>query len=161
MTSFSRAKRRIEYDKQQTIARLYNLRHNSYVNQIMPMILPEELASKSVIPAIRALIVKRLVEEYGMTQQEAAKLLGVTQPAVSKYLHQKRGASIGLSGIKEIDQATNDIAKMVSTRKVEPVKIMSRIEAACQYVRRHRYMCELHKRLEPGFDTNSCHICEQ
>ncbi|HXY83574.1 MAG TPA: helix-turn-helix domain-containing protein [Candidatus Saccharimonadales bacterium] len=127
----------------------------------MPMILPEELASKSVIPAIRALIVKRLVEEYGMTQQEAAKLLGVTQPAVSKYLHQKRGASIGLSGIKEIDQATNDIAKMVSTRKVEPVKIMSRIEAACQYVRRHRYMCELHKRLEPGFDTNSCHICEQ
>ena len=49
----------------------------------MPMILPEELASKSVIPAIRALIVKRLVEEHGMTQQEAAKLLGVTQPAVS------------------------------------------------------------------------------
>ncbi len=83
----------------------------------MPMILPEELASKSVIPAIRALIVKRLVKEYGMTQQEAAKLLGVTQPAVSKYLHQKRGAAIGLSGIKEIDQATNDIAKMVSSHK--------------------------------------------
>jgi hypothetical protein len=125
------------------------------------MILPEELASKSVIPAIRALIVKRLVEEHGMTQQEAAKLLGVTQPAVSKYLHDKRGASIGLSGIKEIDQATNDIAKMVSTQKVEPIKIMSRIEAASQFVRKHRYMCELHKRLEPEFDTNACHICEQ
>jgi len=127
----------------------------------MPMILPEELASKSVIPAIRALIVKRLVEEHGMTQQEAAKLIGVTQPAVSKYLHEKRGAAIGLSGIKEIDQATNDIAKMISTQKVEPIKIMSRIEAASQYVRKHRYMCELHKRLEPEFDTNSCHICEQ
>ena len=57
------------------------------------MILPEELASKSVIPAIRALVVKRLVEEHNMTQQEAAKLLGVTQPAVSKYLHEKRGAA--------------------------------------------------------------------
>jgi predicted transcriptional regulator len=125
------------------------------------MILPEELAAKSVIPAIRALIVKRLVEEHGMTQQQAAKILGVTQPAVSKYLHQKRGASIRLSGIKEIEQATDDIAKMVSARKIEPVKIMSRIEEACDYVRRHRYMCELHKRLEPELDVNTCHVCEQ
>ncbi len=125
------------------------------------MILPEELTSKSVIPAIRALIVKRLVEEHGMTQQQAAKLLGVTQPAVSKYLHEKRGAAIRLSGIKEIEQATNDIAKMVSSHNVEPVKIMSKIEAACDYVRRHRYMCELHKRLEPELDVNSCHVCEQ
>ena len=127
----------------------------------MPMILPEELASKSVIPAIRALIVKRLVEEHGMTQQEAAKLLGVTQPAVSKYLHQKRGAAIRLTGIKEIDQATGDIADMVSSRKVKPIEVMSKIEAACDYVRKNRYMCDLHKRLEPSMDIESCHVCEQ
>ncbi len=127
----------------------------------MPMILPEELTSKSVIPAIRALIVKRLVEEHGMTQQEAAKVLGVTQPAVSKYLHQKRGAAIRLVGIKEIDQATSEIANMVSSRKVRPLEIMSKIEAACDYVRRNRYMCDLHKKLEPGIDVDSCHVCEQ
>ena len=127
----------------------------------MPMILPEELASKSVIPAIRALIVKRLVDEHGMTQQEAAKLLGVTQPAVSKYLHEKRGAAIRLHGIREIDEATNDIAKMVTSKKVKPVEVMSKIEAACEYVRKNRYMCDLHKRLEPGIDVNTCHVCEQ
>jgi predicted transcriptional regulator len=127
----------------------------------MPMILPEELASKSVIPAIRALIVKRLVEEHGMTQQEAAKLLGVTQPAVSKYLHHKRGAAIRLSGIREVDQATNEIANLVSSKKAKPLDVMGRIEAACEYVRKNRYMCDLHKRLEPGIDVNSCHICEQ
>lgn len=127
----------------------------------MPMILPEELASKSVIPALRALIVKRLVEEHGMTQQEAAKLLGVTQPAVSKYLHQKRGAAIRLGGIREIDQATTEIANLVSSHKAKPLEVMSRIEAACDYVKKNRYMCDLHKRLEPGIDVNSCHICEQ
>lgn len=125
------------------------------------MILPEELASKSVIPAIRALVVKRLVQEHGMTQQEAASLLGVTQPAVSKYLHQKRGAAIHLTGIKEIDQATNEIAELVSSKKAQPLEVMSRIEAACEYVRKNRYMCDLHKKLEPGMDVNSCHICEQ
>ena len=127
----------------------------------MPMILPEELASKSVIPAIRALIVKRLVEDHGMTQQEAAKLLGVTQPAVSKYLHEKRGAAIRLIGIREIDQATTEIAEMVSSQKAQPVEVMSRIESACEYVRRNRYMCDLHKKLEPGMDIDSCHVCEQ
>jgi excisionase family DNA binding protein len=125
------------------------------------MILPEELASKSVIPAIRALIVKRLVEDHGMTQQEAAKLLGVTQPAVSKYLHEKRGAAIRLGGIKQIDQATSEIAEMVTSHKTEPIEVMSRIEAACDYVRRNRYMCDLHKKLEPGMDVDSCHVCEQ
>jgi predicted transcriptional regulator len=127
----------------------------------LPMILPEELASKSVIPALRALIVKRLVEDHGMTQQEAAKLLGVTQPAVSKYLHEKRGTAIKLTGIREIDQATTEIAEMVSTQKTKPIEVMSKIEEACEYVRKNRYMCDLHKKLEPGMDTESCHICEK
>ena len=127
----------------------------------MPMILPEELASKSVIPAIRALVVKRLVEEHGMTQQEAAKLLGVTQPAVSKYLHEKRGAAIKLGGIKQIDEATGEIAQLVSSKKVPQIEVMSKIEAACEYVKRNRYMCDLHKKLEPSMDVNSCHVCEQ
>jgi len=125
------------------------------------MILPEELASKSVIPAIRALIVKRLVEEHGMTQQEAARLLGVTQPAVSKYLHEKRGAAIKLGGIEAIDEATGEIAKLVSSHKAHQIEVMSKIEAACDYVRKNRYMCDLHKKLEPSMDVNSCHVCEQ
>ena len=127
----------------------------------MPMILPEELASKSVIPAIRALVVKRLVEQHGMTQQEAAKLLGVTQPAVSKYLHEKRGAAIKLGGIQAIDEATGEIAEMISSRKAPQVEVMSKIEAACDYVRKNRYMCDLHKKLEPSMDVDSCHVCEQ
>ena len=125
------------------------------------MILPEELASKSVIPAIRALVVKRLVEQHGMTQQEAAKLLGVTQPAVSKYLHEKRGAAIKLGGIEAIDEATDEIAELISSRKAPQIEVMSRIEAACDYVRKNRYMCDLHKKLEPSMDVNACHVCEQ
>lgn len=127
----------------------------------MPMILPEELVSKSVIPALRAMIVKRLVEEHGMTQQEAGTLLGVTQPAVSKYLHQKRGAAIRLEGIGEVDRATGEIAEMVSSRNATQLEIMSKMEAACDFVRRNRHMCDLHKKLEPSIDVDSCHICEQ
>ena len=60
-----------------------------------------------------------------------------------------------------IDEATNEIANMVSSHKAKPIEVMSKIEAACEYVRRNRYMCDLHKKLEPGMDIESCHVCEQ
>ena len=93
---------------------------------------------------------------------ETYKTLEACPGGPSKFdIHQKRGAAIRLTGIKEIDRATGDIADMVSSSKVKPIEVMSRIEAACDFVRRNRYMCDLHKRLEPTMDTESCHVCEQ
>ncbi len=126
----------------------------------MPMILPDEIAAKSVIPAIRAMIVQRLVKDHGYTQQEAANLLGITQPAVSKYLHHKRGIAIRLAGIKEVEAATSDIVQMLSSGQASPVQVMTKLQEASDFVRRNRYMCDLHKRLEPALDVNGCHICD-
>lgn len=124
------------------------------------MILPDELAAKSVIPAIRAIVVRRLVEEHGLTQQEAAKLLGVTQPAVSKYLHHKRGIAIDLDKVREVERAASQIVNLLLTRETRPVQVMTKLQEASDYVRRHRLMCDLHKKLEPDLDVETCHICD-
>ncbi|RLE57318.1 MAG: hypothetical protein DRJ40_03130 [Thermoprotei archaeon] len=52
---------------------------------------PCEYISRLVIPAIRALVAAYLVKEYKLSQVEIAKKLEVTQPAISYYLHSKRG----------------------------------------------------------------------
>jgi len=122
--------------------------------------LPDEIASKSVIPAIRAMVVRRLVDEHGMTQQEAARLLGITQPAVSKYMHNKRGVAIKLAGIPRVDEATNKIATMLVSGKVGQVQIMGKLNKVSIQVRKSRLMCDLHRRLEPGLNLSSCRICE-
>jgi len=44
-----------------------------------------------VLPAIRKELVRALVEEHGYTQREAARLLGLSDAAVSQYLSKKRG----------------------------------------------------------------------
>jgi hypothetical protein len=124
------------------------------------MILPDELAAKSVVPAIRAIVVRRLVDEHGMTQQEAAKLLGITQPAVSKYLHNKRGMAIDLTDVKEVEDAASRIIALLLDKRTRMVEIMAKLQEASDYVRRNRLMCNLHKRLEPSLDVNSCHICD-
>lgn len=54
------------------------------------MIFPCEKAVWYYLPQIRADLAKELVKT-GMTQSQAAKLLGVTPAAVSQYLHKKRG----------------------------------------------------------------------
>ena len=122
--------------------------------------MPDEIASKSVIPAIRAMIVRRLVDDHGMTQQEAARLLGITQPAVSKYMHNKRGVAIKLQGIPRVDVATSKIAAMLVSGRVGQVQIMSKLNKVSIQVRKDRLMCDLHKRLEPGLNLSSCRICE-
>lgn len=124
------------------------------------MLLPDEIASKSVIPAIRAMVVRRLVDEHGMTQQQAAHLLGITQPAVSKYMHNKRGVAIKLEGIADVDKAAGKIAAMLVSGKAGQVQIMGRLNEVSIHVRKSRLMCDLHRRLEPSLNLGNCRVCE-
>ena len=52
---------------------------------------PCEPIVRRTLPAIRALIAKALVEEYGVYQKVVAEKLDITQAAVSHYLGSKRG----------------------------------------------------------------------
>ena len=44
-----------------------------------------------VFPVARSLIAKKLTEVYGMSQTEAARKMGLSQPAVSQYRKDVRG----------------------------------------------------------------------
>lgn len=43
-----------------------------------------------VIPALRVLISRQLLKEYGLNQVQVAKLLNVTQPSVSNYMGRRK-----------------------------------------------------------------------
>ena len=53
-----------------------------------------EVVVQDVLPAVRALLAKELMSKYDMTQQEAAKKLGLSQAAVSQYLRSLRGNKV-------------------------------------------------------------------
>ena len=50
------------------------------------MLLPSEIESKSLIPVVRAIMAKKLSGEYYLKEGDIAKLLGVTQAAISNYV---------------------------------------------------------------------------
>jgi predicted transcriptional regulator len=45
---------------------------------------------RAFLPVFRSLLASELVEKYGFSQVEVAMRLGITEAAVSQYLHEKR-----------------------------------------------------------------------
>lgn len=77
-----------------------------------------EVVSEELLPAVRKIIAERLHKEYGHTQEEIARELEVTQPAVSQYLQDKRANEKVVKSLIEdpqtdllLDDATSKAAK--------------------------------------------------
>ena len=74
---------------------------------------PCEYILWNLLPAIRSEIARSMVNDFGINQKEAAAKLGITPPAVSMYLSNKRG-NIKIRDkkiIKEIQVSAENIIK--------------------------------------------------
>lgn len=70
-----------------------------------------EIVVSDFLPAMRALVTKELINTYGMTQTEVAKKMGMTQPAISYYLRELRGAKVK---VLQKNEKVMDLVKKVS-----------------------------------------------
>jgi predicted transcriptional regulator len=60
-------------------------------------------------------VAKELVKKYGYTQEQAAKKLGMTQPAISQYLSSKRGRK-GIPNYDEVAPLVKEAAVKVAEK---------------------------------------------
>ncbi len=122
------------------------------------LIIPCEIASKSVIPALRAMVARELIEEYGLKQEQVAARLGVTQAAVSKYRHQVRGEAVQLESAPEVRTISKSIASMLSANP-NPIAVSQKLCQACTDIRALGLMCETCHKVDPAWDVEHCTIC--
>lgn len=70
-----------------------------------------EVVVSDILPTLRSLITKELVQNYNLSQIEVSKKLGITQPAVSQYKSGVRGSKAKkILGNKKV---MNEIKKLV------------------------------------------------
>lgn len=124
------------------------------------MLLPQEVAAKITIPALRALVAKKLIEKHGMSQRRAAKLLGITQAAVSNYVRSTRAAGFNIEEVDEVNQFSEEIADMLA-QGADTISVMFRFAEACNHILESRLMCGFHSQIEPDLDVETCHLCDQ
>ena len=119
---------------------------------------PYEIASKSVIPAIRGMIARGLIEK-NFTQSQIADALGITQPAVSKYFWDKRGRAINFDKREDVKKMGDVITEGIAEHRLTNIQVANMIKEICDYVMRSGYMCEVHLEVDPQIKNYNCKIC--
>lgn len=98
----------------------------------MKIMMPCETATKFILPALRTCIAKDLAEKHKFNQKNIANILGVTQPAVSKYLSDKYDEKIKFA-VKDpkIRKTSEEIIKLIIEKKIDASEANNFILKSC------------------------------
>ncbi|MGI0008505.1 MAG: transcriptional regulator [Nitrosopumilaceae archaeon] len=127
------------------------------------MLLPVEIETKTLIPALRAILAKKLMEMYNIQEEDISKMLGVTQAAISNYIRGTRGNPeliTKLLSIKEVSDMIDEIASNLSTNMAYTPSSLSKFIGLCNYIKSSLLICDIHHNLETNIDEAVCKECE-
>lgn len=127
------------------------------------MLLPAEIETKTLIPALRAILAKKLVEQHNIQEEDISKMLGVTQAAISNYIRGTRGDPeliTKLLAIKEVAEMIDEIASNLSSNMAYTPASLSKFIGLCNYIKSSLLICDIHHSLETNIDEAVCKECE-
>lgn len=123
------------------------------------MLLPCEIAVKSVIPAIRSAIARELTQSYRLKQQEVADLLGITQTAVSKYTNHCRGAVLEVREVINVQPVLKETVFSLANGEMSKYELAEKLCKVCRIIRQSGLMCELCEISDSAIDNKKCIVC--
>ena len=127
------------------------------------MLLPAEIESKSLIPALRAILAKDLAKNYNIREDQISQMLGVTQAAVSNYIRGIRGDPNLIEKLLQEKQVANMIAEItnnLASDKAYTPSSLSKFIGLCNYIKSSLLICDIHHNLESDIDDAVCKECE-
>jgi len=98
----------------------------------MAMRLDCEIISQDYLPALRSALAKEL-SNGGMSQKSVADALGTSQPAVSQYLRDLRGAKNHFTSDQELLQMLQEICRKISEKEIDSEGLKKEMLAICQF----------------------------
>ena len=123
------------------------------------MLVPCEVAVRCLLPSVRAMIAKELTTKYNLKQTEAAKLLGVSQPAISLYYRKIRGKAIPLENDPDIAKPIQNLAASLAKGGISHKDFISMFCEICRIVRAKGLLCKMHKAFDPSINIEKCGLC--
>jgi len=125
------------------------------------LITPCEVAVKCALPSVRAMVAIELMNKHSLKQAQAAKLLGISQPAISLYQKKLRGNSIDLWKDPDI---TTSVAKhaefLANGNGADRRTSLEWFCAICKTLRAKGYLCKIHKDFDQAMDIDNCDFCK-
>lgn len=116
---------------------------------------------KTVLPAVKAIMARSIVEKHGLNEKQTADLLGMSQSAVSRYIGRERGNILSIEGATEvvtlIDQMVTHLIKEPDN-KAEILKLFCQ---TCQTIREKGLMCTHCQKEMPKKWAEKCLFCRE
>ena len=134
-----------------------------FIECLRIMLLPAEIESKTLIPALRAILAKKLAEDHNIREDEISKMLGVTQAAVSNYIRGTRGDPSLIAKLlaeKQVADMIDELSDNLSSDMAYTPSSLSKFIGLCNYIKSSLLICEIHHNLESNIDEKVCKECE-
>ncbi|KAF6243339.1 transcriptional regulator [Nitrosopumilus sp. b1] len=127
------------------------------------MLLPAEIESKTLIPALRAILAKKLAEDHNIREDEISKMLGVTQAAISNYIRGTRGDPKLIEKLlseEQVSKMIGDLSENLASDMAYTPSSLSQFIGLCNYIKSSLLICDIHHKLETNIDEKVCKECE-
>ena len=127
------------------------------------LLLPAEIESKTLIPALRAILAKKLAEDHKIREDEISKMLGVTQAAVSNYIRGTRGNPQLIQKLlaeEQVSKLVDELTDSLSSDMAYTPSNLSKFIGLCNYIKSSLLICDIHHNLETDIDEKVCKECE-
>ena len=116
----------------------------------LPLKHPQEIEVWYILPAIRKELVVAL-KERGKPQKEIAKLLNITEAAVSQYTKKKRGTGI------DFPAELKEIIKKAAAEITDSSSAFHQIQKISEHIKHSKVLCLLHAQIEENL--KGCEVC--
>ncbi|MBI2134469.1 hypothetical protein HYU09_00630 [Candidatus Woesearchaeota archaeon] len=115
--------------------------------------MPQEIEVWYIIPALRRELAKSMITDIKLNQKQVAAIMGLTEAAVSQYLHSKRAKEVVFTKavLEEIKKSAKEIAKDGKLLMQEMMRLVNL--TGVKHV-----MCDIHKKHDAKL-PNDCGIC--
>ena len=115
--------------------------------------MPQEIEVWYIIPALRRELAKSMINGLKLTQKEVAAIMGLTEAAVSQYLHSKRAKEVVFT-----KAVLDEIRKSAKTIEKNEKLLMQEMMRLTNLTGVKHIMCDLHKKHDSKMPSN-CGVC--
>jgi len=121
---------------------------------------PFDLASRYVVPALKRRLAEILVGELGLGAAEAARAVGASPSAVTRYLKAERGALLDVASLPDVDAMLRELARKVAEGSLRKREALTELSKVAAYAMAKGYACPAHLKLE-GSSVRGCSACAE
>jgi uncharacterized protein len=123
------------------------------------LILPCEVSVKTVLPAVKAVMARSIIEKHGLNEEQTAQLLGLSQSAVSRYVGRERGNLLQLENSTEILVLIDQMVTFLIKEPNKKEELLNLFCQACTAIREKGLMCPYCRKEMPQQWVENCSFC--